>query len=190
MCCHITGLPPLVGSKNGTPNCRSMKSAASAAASAVVAIISSGAVANCPHTNSGMRVNVIPGARIFKIVTTKLMPVMVELTPTKKIAAHHIEVPAAPCNDTGGYSIQPAVGAPIKNEENNIKPETGKIQKLIILSHGKATSRAPICTGKTRLPKPPVSIGMITSHTMALPWTLYTSLYVPGDTKPPLGLSS
>src|SRR5579883_3590437 len=113
-----------------------MKSAASAAAIAVVAIISSGAVANCPQTKSGMRVNVIPGARILRIVTTKLMPVMVELTPTRKIAAHHIDVPAAPCSETGGYSIQPAVGAPIRNDEKSIKPETGKIQKLSMLSHG------------------------------------------------------
>src|SRR5690348_11888541 len=117
-----------------------MKSAASAAASAVVAIISSGAVANCPQTNSGMRVNVMPGARILRIVTTKLMPVSVELTPTKKIAAHHIDVPGAPCSETGGYSVQPADGAPIRNDENSIKPATGKIQKLSIFSQGKATS--------------------------------------------------
>ena len=146
-----------------------MKSAASAAASAVVAIISSGAVANCPQTKSGMRVNVMPGARIFSIVTTKLMPVSVELTPTRKIAAAHIDVPAAPCSETGGYSVQPAVGAPIRNDENSIKPATGKIQKLSMLSHGKATSRAPICSGKTRLPNPPVSSGITTSHTIALP---------------------
>ena len=119
-----------------------------------------------------MRVNVMPGARIFKIVTTKLIPVIVELTPTKKIAAHHIEVPAAPCNETGGYSIHPAVGAPMRNDENSIKPATGKIQKLSMLSQGNATSRAPICSGKTRLPNPPVSSGMITSHTIALPCTL------------------
>src|SRR5271165_3734025 len=111
-----------------------------------------------------MRVKVIPGARIFNIVTTKLMPVIVELTPTKKIAAHHIDVPAAPCSETGGYSIQPAVGAPIKNDENNINPATGKIQKLSMFSQGKATSRAPICTGKTRLPNPPVSSGITTSQ--------------------------
>src|ERR1700733_9887292 len=121
-----------------------MKRAASAAASAVVAIISRGAVANWPQTKSGMRVKVMPGARIFKIVTTKLIPVMVELTPTKKIAAHHIDVPAAPCRETGGYSIQPAVGAPSKNDEKSINPETGKIQKLSMFSHGNATSRAPI----------------------------------------------
>ena len=119
-----------------------------------------------------MRVKVMPGARILRIVTTKFMPVIVELTPTKKIAAHHIEVPAAPCSETGGYSIQPAVGAPIKNDEKSIKPATGKIQKLSMLIHGKATSRAPICTGKTRFPNPPVSNGMITSQTIALPCTL------------------
>ena len=85
------------------------------------------------------------------------MPVIVELTPTRKIAADHIEVPAAPCSEIGGYSIQPAVGAPIKNDENSIKPATGKIQKLSMFSHGNATSRAPICSGNTRLPKPPVA---------------------------------
>src|SRR5579862_938203 len=121
-----------------------MNSAASAAASAVVAIMSSGAVANCPQQKSGMRVKVIPGARILSSVTTKLMPVSVELTPTRKIAAHHIEVPAAPWSETGGYSVQPAVGAPIKNDENSMRPDTGKIQKLSMFSQGKATSRAPI----------------------------------------------
>src|ERR1700747_1922559 len=102
-----------------------------------------------------MRVNVMPGARIFRIVTTKLIPVSVELTPTKKIAAHHIDVPGAPCSDTGGYSVQPAEGAPIRKDENSMSPATGKIQKLIMFSHGNATSRAPIMIGKTRLPKPP-----------------------------------
>src|SRR5215469_4969441 len=105
-----------------------------------------------------MRVNVMPGARILRIVTRKLMPVSVELTPTRKIAAHHIVVPGAPCSETGGYSVQPADGAPSKNDENSIKPETGKIQKLNMLSHGNATSRAPIMSGNTRLPKPPVAI--------------------------------
>src|SRR5579872_5962690 len=111
-----------------------MKSAARAAASAVVATIESGAVASCAHTKSGMRVNVMPGARIRRIVTRKLMPVSVELTPIKKIAAHHIEVPGPACSDIGGYSVQPATGAPIKKDENSIKPARGNIQKLNMLS--------------------------------------------------------
>ena len=119
-----------------------------------------------------MRVKVMPGARIWNIVTTKLIPVSVELTPTRKIAAHHIEVPGPPCSDIGGYSVQPATGAPpgIKNDENSMSPATGKIQKLSRLSHGNATSRAPICSGMITLPKPPVINGMMTSHTIVEPW--------------------
>ena len=40
-----------------------------------------------------------------------------------------------------------------------------------MFSHGKATSRAPICSGMIKLPKPPVSSGIMTSHTIAEPWT-------------------
>src|SRR5437764_386564 len=83
----------------------------------------------------------MPGARILRIVTKKFIPVMVELTPIRKIAAAHIDVPAAPCSDIGGYSVQPAVGAPIKNDVYNIKPAGGKSQKLSMFSHGNATSR-------------------------------------------------
>ncbi len=148
-----------------------MKSAASAPASAVVATIESGAVANCAQTKSGMRVRVMPGARILRIVTMKFIPVNVELIPTKKIAAHHIDVPASPCSDIGGYSVQPATGAPMRNELKSINPATGNIQKLIMFSHGNATSRAPSWSGITKLPKAPVMRGMTTSQTIALPWT-------------------
>src|SRR3979411_1747822 len=118
MCCHSKGEQPPLGSENGTPNTRSMNSAASAAPSAVVAMNDSGAVANCAHTNSGMRVNVMPGARILKMVTRKLMPVIVELMPIRKTAMHHRLVPGGPWSEIGGYSVQPASGAPTKNELN------------------------------------------------------------------------
>ncbi len=162
-----------------------MKRAASAAPSAVVAIINSGAVTNWPHTNKGIRVNVIPGARIFKMVTRKFMPVIVEPIPMRNTAAHHIEVPAAPCNDIGGYSVQPATGAPMRNDEYSIRPATGKIQYATMLSHGNATSRAPICTGMTRFPNPPVSSGMITNQTIVDPCIVNTALYVSGVMNPP-----
>src|SRR5665213_1917542 len=105
-----------------------MNSAASAAPSAVVAMKSSGVVANCAHTKSGMRVKVIPGARILYIVTRKLIPVIVELIPIRKTATHHRFVPGGPWSEIGGYSVQPASGAPIRNELNRITPATGKIQ--------------------------------------------------------------
>ena len=50
------------------------------------------------------------------------MPVSVELMPTRKIAMDHIDVPGRACSEIGGYSVQPASGAPIRNEENSIRP--------------------------------------------------------------------
>src|SRR5580693_1326722 len=119
-------------------NSRWRKSAPSAPLSAVVAISSIGDVANCAHTNSGMRVKVIPGARILRIVTVKLIPVSVELIPTRKTATHHIDVPGGPSTEIGGYSVQPASGAPIRNELNSRTPATGKIQYETKFSQGKA----------------------------------------------------
>jgi hypothetical protein len=105
-----------------------MKSAATAAPSAVVAISMIKLVASCAHTKSGMRVKVMPGARILMIVTLKFKAVIVELTPMTKTAAAHIETPAGPSSEIGGYSAQPASGAPISSEDIIIKPATGKSQ--------------------------------------------------------------
>src|SRR5690348_9169495 len=96
------------------------------------------AVESCAQTKSGIRVKVIPGARIFNIVTRKLMPVSVELMPISQIATHHIVVPGGPCSEIGGYSVHPASGAPTKNELNRMSPAGGNIQKLSMLSQGNA----------------------------------------------------
>ena len=47
-----------------------------------------------------------------------------------------------------------------------MSPATGTSQKLSMLSHGNATSRAPICSGITMLPSDPVTSGISTSHTI------------------------
>src|SRR6202163_185277 len=146
-----------------------MNSAASAAPSAVVAMHESGAVANWAHTNSGMRVDVMPGARILKMVTRKLIPVIVELMPIRNTATHQRLVPGGPRIEIGGYSVHPASGAPIRNELNKMTPATGKIQNATRLSHGNATSRAPICIGMTKFPNAPVSSWITTNHTIEEP---------------------
>src|SRR2546423_8952156 len=117
-----------------------MKSAASAAESATVATMFISAVAKVAQVKSGIRVHVMPGARILMIVTMKFKPVIVELMPMRKIATHHQLVPGGPCSETGAYSVQPASGAPYRYDKNKIAPEIGKIQKLSMLSQGKATS--------------------------------------------------
>src|ERR1700730_232588 len=128
MCCHRIGLLPCAGLKNGTPSVRSRKSAETAAARTVVATMTSGVVASCAHTKSGIRVNVMPGARIFQMVTKKLIPVSVEEIPVTKIARHQSDVPGGPASESGGYSTQPPSGAPIRNDENIITPATGNSQ--------------------------------------------------------------
>ena len=46
-----------------------------------VAMTTSSEVVKFAHTSSGMRQNVMPGARIVMIVTRKLSAVMIELAP-------------------------------------------------------------------------------------------------------------
>src|ERR1700681_4344572 len=106
-----------------------MKSAASAAERLAVAMNDKNAVTAVAHTKS-----VMPGARILMIVTKKLMPVIVLETPIKKMATHHMLVPAGSCRLMGGYSVQPASGAPSRKLPNRNMPAGGRSQKLNMLS--------------------------------------------------------
>src|SRR4029079_15580051 len=69
------------------------------------------------QTMMGMRNRVIPGARILKIVTRKLMPPRMELVPMRMIAAIHRSWPG-PGDDSGNRSVnggelvQPAAAPP------------------------------------------------------------------------------
>ena len=177
MCSNSTALPPRVASKNGTLKTCSRNSAPTAADSATVATMFISAVANVAHVKSGMRVHVIPGARIFMIVTMKFSPVIVELIPITKIAMHH-SAPAVPsANEMGGYSVHPACGPPNSIELKRMSAATGRIQKLSMFSHGNATSRAPIWSGMTKFPIAPVTSGIRTIHTIAVPCMVNISLY-------------
>ena len=128
------------------------------------------AVANDAQTKSGIRVQVMPGARILKIVTRKFSPVSVELMPTRMIAMHHIDVAVRRLQRDRRILGPARVGR--AQEERHEQDEAGRpgtIQKLGMLSHGNATSRAPICSGITKLPNAPVTSGMRTSHTIIVP---------------------
>src|ERR1700730_17965040 len=103
-----------------------MNRPASAAERFAVAIIERNAVTPVAHTNSGVRVQVIPGARILTIVTRKLRPVIVAETPMRNMAMHHMLVPNGICNENGGYSVHPACGAPYRKLANSKMPAGGK----------------------------------------------------------------
>ena len=75
------------------------------------------AVANVAQVKSGMRVQVIPGARILMIVTMKFRPVIVELIPIDEDRQAPEGTGGAVCAARlGGYSVQPACGPPKSNE--------------------------------------------------------------------------
>src|SRR3954452_25525622 len=91
-----------------------------------VAITTSSEVVKLAHTSSGMRQNVMPGARIVMIVTRKLRAVMIDDAPAhwtpwlKKIA------PIGWCDEQrGAYPVHPQANAPpgTTNESTIIRRE-------------------------------------------------------------------
>src|SRR6478609_9775241 len=128
MCWYPRTYPPPFASKkfvcmtrsNITKNCEPAMNG--------VAITTSIDVVKFAHTRSGMRQNVMPGARIVMIVTRKLSAVMIDEAPAhwtpwlKKIA------PIGWCDEQrGAYPVQPHAKAPpgTTNESTIITPAIG-----------------------------------------------------------------
>ena len=122
------------------------------------------AVINTDHTYKGNLCINIPGLRILKIVTMKLIAPKIEDAPAicKLKIAKSTDGPECACPlDNGGYTVQP-VPAPVSTrlEPNNKINEGGNNQKLILFKRGKAISGAPIIIGTNQLPNPPIIIGI------------------------------
>jgi hypothetical protein len=63
--------------------------------------------------------------------------------------------------DRGGYTVHPVPApVPAKEESNNKNKEGGSNQNLILFIRGKAISGAPIITGTSQLPNPPIIMGI------------------------------
>src|SRR5438128_10127955 len=77
-----------------------------------VASTTSSEVEKFAQTSSGMRQNVIPGARIVMIVTRKLSAVMIELAPAHWTAMLKNTCPKGWCEQSGGEQVQPVEGPP------------------------------------------------------------------------------
>ena len=116
------------------------------------------AVINTDHTNSGNLCINIPGARILKMVTIKLIAPKIEAAPAtcKLKIAKSTEGPEWNCiEDSGGYTVHPVPAPPSTKAEKINKIKEGVIsQKLILFILGKAISGAPINKGTNQLPKP------------------------------------
>ncbi len=118
-----------------------------------VAISTSTLVTRIVQTRIGIRNSVMPGARILKIVTRKLIAPRIELVPIRVRPMIHrsVPVPLYFGPDSGGYSVQPAAAAPpvARKPEAISRPPSGSSQKDSALIRGNAMSGAPIWSGTT-----------------------------------------
>src|ERR1700732_5505868 len=110
-----------------------------APASTGITAIKRYAVISQVHTNSGMRNSVIPGARMFMMVTTMLMAPRIEEAPIRWIEKTSIGKDAPVCSTSGGYMVQPPAGAPpgTNSDDSSSVNAHGRIQKLKVLRGGR-----------------------------------------------------
>ncbi len=82
-CWYRIGSPPLSPEKNVVPKLRSVSSIVIAPASTGSASSSRKTVTRIDHTNSGILCNVMPGARMLKMVVMKLMAPRIDDAPAR-----------------------------------------------------------------------------------------------------------
>ena len=116
-----------------------------------VAITTRSEVVKFAQTSSGIRQNVIPGARIVMIVTRKLSAVMIELAPAHCTAMWKKICPSGWCEESGAYAVQPADGPPPGHAipTTSMIPAIGSSQNESAFRRGNAMSAAPIISGIT-----------------------------------------
>src|SRR4029453_16109372 len=95
-----------------------------------VAITTSREVVKFAHTSSGMRQNVIPGARMVMIVTRKLSAVAIDDAPANCTPTVKNCWPMGVSVESGAYAVQPVAKAPpsAKYEHSIITQPIGSIQ--------------------------------------------------------------
>src|SRR5262249_62278522 len=99
-------------------------------------------VVRMAHTNSGMRCIVIPGVRMFRMVTRKFIEPRIDDVPRMITATSHRLWPNGPRSDSGGEEVQPASAAPPgKKPPSNSIPAGGGIQNDTRVVFGKAELR-------------------------------------------------
>src|SRR3954454_6856189 len=102
-----------------------------------------------PHTNSGMRMSDMPGARMLRIVVMMLIDPMIEDAPMMCRAKIAMSIPGPICTESGAYKVHPAAVAPpgARNELTNRIAAGGSSQKLQLFMRANAMSGAPISSG-------------------------------------------
>jgi hypothetical protein len=122
------------------------------------------AVIRTAHTNSGILCLNRPGARLFRIVTIKLIAPLIDDAPEMcrlKIARSTDGPECAWMLLRGGYTVHPVPAPPSTRADDSSRiSDGGSSQKLMLFLRGNALSGAPIRIGTRKLPKPPIRIGL------------------------------
>ena len=123
-------------------------------ASTGMMVMSKIAVIRKPCANSGILNSVMPGARMFRMVTITLIEPRIEDTPSMCTAKIAKSMPQPLCTDSGAYMVQPVSTAPgptparpRKNGSTSMMAAGGRIQKPQLFSRGSAMSGAPSTMG-------------------------------------------
>src|SRR3712207_7537512 len=122
--------PPSAASKYRKPNARSSRMKNCEASMNGVAITTSSDVEKLAHTSSGMRKNVMPGARMVMIVTRKFSAVAIDDAPANCTPIVKNTWPIGAVVDSGVYAVHPVAKEPpgAKKLAIIITPAIGSIQ--------------------------------------------------------------
>src|SRR5690606_7530382 len=108
------------------------------------------------HVNSGILSSVMPGARMFMIVTMTLIAPMMDEAPIKWIAKIDIGNALPVWRESGGYIVQPLAGAPpsTKSVASSREKAKGRIQRLRLFMRARGSSGVPVCSGIMQFTEP------------------------------------
>lgn len=158
------GSPPPAGSKKVVFRFRSVSSIVMPAASTGSERSRSTAVIRTAQINKGVWYWEMAGGFMLIIVVIKLMAPKMDETPARwsEKMVRSTEAPAcARLPARGGYTVQP-VPAPASTPDDarSKRNEGGSSQKLMLFIRGKAISGAPIISGISQFPNPPIMMGI------------------------------
>lgn len=139
------------------------------------------AVTRTAQTKSGILCLNSPGARLFRIVTMKLIAPLIDEAPERcrlKIARSTEGPEWAWILLSGGYTVQPVPAPPSTRADVSRRiSDGGSSQKLMLFLRGKALSGAPIRIGTRKLPNPPIRIGLTLKKILRNACAVITTLY-------------
>lgn len=181
-CWNRIGSPPPQGSKNEVLRFRSVSSIVIAAAKTGKASRSIIAVIMTDQTNNGMlNIGIEAGFMLIHVVI-KLIAPRIDEAPAKcseKIARSTEGPEWTMLLESGGYTVHP-VPAPASTYEDDRRRRSagGNNQKLMLFMRGNAMSGAPIISGISQFPNPPIMIGITMKKIMINAWAVTKTLKI------------